>query len=351
MFNNMFFYLFICLLFFGIGDFLSVLTKAKVSSVFVSLLLFLIAFITGIIPPDIIKQAGLADFGKWAILFIVFSLGTTINLRELIDEWRTLAVSFIAMALVVVTGFALIPVIGKNEALVTIPIVNGGIVATQIMTTAALEHGFALAAALGTIVYAVQKFFGTPFASHFGIKEAETVVADFRKTGMNKYKKEAPKKEDGTLSNPNFFERNKKYYGVFVSLAITALFAWLSFVIGKMTHISAPGFASRCHRDFSGARAEEHPASREVAWYFQCGLLRDDYSESRNDQAFAAPGAWRQYAHHFRGRLCRALSRFLASSVLEDSGVEEYGACGFCLPAARLPGDLSDRERSRQSGR
>ena len=57
MFNNMFFYLFICLLFFGIGDFLSVLTKAKVSSVFVSLLLFLIAFITGIIPPDIIKQA------------------------------------------------------------------------------------------------------------------------------------------------------------------------------------------------------------------------------------------------------------------------------------------------------
>ena len=47
MFNNMFFYLFICLLFFGIGDFLSVLTKAKVSSVFVSLLLFLIAFITG----------------------------------------------------------------------------------------------------------------------------------------------------------------------------------------------------------------------------------------------------------------------------------------------------------------
>ena len=162
MFNNMFFYLFICLLFFGIGDFLSVLTKAKVSSVFVSLLLFLIAFITGIIPPDIIKQAGLADFGKWAILFIVFSLGTTINLRELIDEWRTLAVSFIAMALVVVTGFALIPVIGKNEALVTIPIVNGGIVATQIMTTAALEHGFALAAALGTIVYAVQKFFCLP---------------------------------------------------------------------------------------------------------------------------------------------------------------------------------------------
>jgi len=351
MFNNMFFYLFICLLFFGIGDFLSVLTKAKVSSVFVSLLLFLIAFITGIIPPDIIKQAGLADFGKWAILFIVFSLGTTINLRELIDEWRTLAVSFIAMALVVVTGFALIPVIGKNEALVTIPIVNGGIVATQIMTTAALEHGFALAAALGTIVYAVQKFFGTPFASHFGIKEAETVVADFRKTGVNKYKKEAPKKEDAVES-----QLLRTQQEVLRCLRVPRDYGALRLALlcdrQDDSHLCSDlGFASRCHRDFSGARAEEHPASREVAWYFQCGLLRDDYSESRNDQAFAAPGAWRQYAHHFRGRLCRALSRFLASSVLEDSGVEEYGACGFCLPAARLPGDLSDRERSRQSGR
>ena len=30
MFNNMFFYLFICLLFFGIGDFLSVLTLSLI---------------------------------------------------------------------------------------------------------------------------------------------------------------------------------------------------------------------------------------------------------------------------------------------------------------------------------
>lgn len=53
----MYWYLFICLLFFGIGDFLGVVTKAKVSAVFVSLMLFLIAFMAGWIPPDIIKEA------------------------------------------------------------------------------------------------------------------------------------------------------------------------------------------------------------------------------------------------------------------------------------------------------
>ena len=78
MFENTYFFLFICLLFFGIGDVLGVATKAKLSSVFVSLFLFLIGFVTGIIPPDIIKVAGLSEMGKWATCFIVFSMGTTI---------------------------------------------------------------------------------------------------------------------------------------------------------------------------------------------------------------------------------------------------------------------------------
>ena len=62
----MFFYLFICLLIFGIGDVLGVATKAKVSALFVSLMLFLVGFMTGVLPPDIIKFAGLTDIGKWS---------------------------------------------------------------------------------------------------------------------------------------------------------------------------------------------------------------------------------------------------------------------------------------------
>jgi len=60
----MYWYLFICLLFFGIGDFLGVVTKAKVSAVFVSLMLFLIAFMAGWIPPDVIMS-----FSTLSLLF------------------------------------------------------------------------------------------------------------------------------------------------------------------------------------------------------------------------------------------------------------------------------------------
>lgn len=153
MFTSMFFYLFICLLLFGIGDVLGVATKAKVSAVFVSLMLFLVGFMTGVLPPDIIKLAGLTDIGKWSLIFVVFSMGTSLNIKQLIAEWRTVAVAVLSMIVLIAGSIVLIPVIGYQETIVSIPIINGGIVATQIMTSAAMDKGFAMAAALGTVLY------------------------------------------------------------------------------------------------------------------------------------------------------------------------------------------------------
>lgn len=149
MFTSMFFYLFICLLLFGIGDVLGVATKAKVSAVFVSLMLFLVGFMTGALPPDIIKLAGLTDIGKWSLIFVVFSMGTSLNIKQLIAEWRTVAVAVLSMIVLIAGSVVLIPVIGYQETIVSIPIINGGIVATQIMTSAAMDKGFAMAGCFG----------------------------------------------------------------------------------------------------------------------------------------------------------------------------------------------------------
>ena len=237
MFDNMFWYLLVCLAFFGIGDLLGVATKAKLSAVFVSLMLFLFAFMSGLIPPDIIKKAGLDQIAKWAVLFLIFSMGTTINMRELIAEWRTVVTACIAMGVVMLCAFLMIPLIGYQETIVSVPIVTGGIVATQIMTSAAMDQGFTLAAALGTIVFAVQKFLGTPIASYFGLREAREVVARYRETGEIPNFGGAAALQSSSGS-PNFFERHKKYYGSFTCLAITAFFAWFAFMLGKWTGLS-----------------------------------------------------------------------------------------------------------------
>ena len=101
-----------------------------------------------------------------------------------------------------------------------------------------------LAAALGAIVYAVQKFVGTPIASYYGIREARVLIEEYRRTGgavakAKTEQKAGAEKTDEAPAKPNFFESHKKYYGVFVSLAITAFFAWVAFVLGKWTGLAS----------------------------------------------------------------------------------------------------------------
>ena len=235
MFSSTFFYIFVCLLLFGVGDLLGAATKARLSAVFVSLILFLTGFMTGVLPPNIIELAGLTDMGKWALIFVVFSMGTTINMKELIAEWRTVLTAVLSMVVLIVGGLVLVPLIGYSETIVSIPIINGGIVATQMMTTAAMDKSLNIAAALGAVLYAVQKFFGTPVASYFGLRAAQEALIEYRRTGVNPYKQAAPQE---TAQEQTFFERHKKYYGNFASLAIVAFFSWLAFCIGKMTGIS-----------------------------------------------------------------------------------------------------------------
>lgn len=234
-----FFYLFICLALFAIGDFLGVFTKARVSSVFVALLLFLVGFLTGILPADIIEQAGLTQISKWATGYVVFHMGTKINFKQLIEEWRSVAVSLISMLVAVISLFAVIPLIGKQAAIVSIPIINGGLIATQIMTEGAMAKGFGLVAALGTIIYAVQKFVGTPPASFHGLREAEKMLVEFRanKTS-NLTNTGASNTVAAKATDSMFYKKFEKYYTDFVCLGVSGLFVWLATVMGKVTPIN-----------------------------------------------------------------------------------------------------------------
>lgn len=222
---------------FAIGDILGVFTKAKMSAVFVALFLFLIGFLSGVFPKDIIAQAGLSEIAKWSAPFLIFHMGTNINLKQLVKEWRTVLMSIIAMAVAMVGILLVIPIIGKASAVVSIPIINGGIVATQIMTDAASGKGMAMAAALGTILYAVQKFVGTPPASYFGLKEAKVILEDYRKQkAAGTWKGTAAQQE--SQKRKSFAEKHEKYYTTYTRLAIAAFFAFLSKTLGDITPIN-----------------------------------------------------------------------------------------------------------------
>ena len=223
---------------FAIGDILGVATKAKLSSVFIALMGFLILFMTGVIPSDLIAKAQLDKVATLASPILVFHMGSMVNVKQLIEEWKTVLMAFIGMVITCIAVFLVMPIVGKEVAIVSIPVLNGGIVATNIMVNGALEKGFVTAAAFGTVAYAIQKFVGTPPASYFGMREGRKVLEQFR-AGKIQAAAEDNKKAPVKEARITFAKKNEKYFTSFTCMAIAAGAAFISRMVQEKTGLNA----------------------------------------------------------------------------------------------------------------
>ena len=222
---------------FAVGDVVAKLTKARISSVFATLMLFLILFVAGVLPADIIEKAGLSAASSWSVPMLLFAMGSMINLRQFMDEWRTVVTCWFGMLAVIIGVSLTIPIIGKEMALSAIPVVNGALPATQIMTEAATKAGYPLAAALAAITFAVQKFVGTLPASNCGLSVAKDLVADLRAKHAADPDYSWYKEMAGNSAGDKkalFWEKYKKYYTTFICLAIAAAMMLLASILGDL---------------------------------------------------------------------------------------------------------------------
>ena len=229
---------FMILLIFFLGDLVGALTKAKISSMFVIMMGFLVLFLTGIYPADIMTTSGFAGVASLGQYFLLFNMGTSVDLPTLRREWRTVVGAIIGMAAAIVGCCVAIPIIGKDFALAAAPVVNGGIVATTTMVQACDEKGLAAAAALATFIYAVQKFVGTLPASNCGLSVANELVADLRAKhaadpNYSWYAEQKSSTASASAKEP-LWKGIKKYYTTFICLAIGATAIVLAQTIAKV---------------------------------------------------------------------------------------------------------------------
>ena len=234
----------VVLVLFAIGDLIASKTKAKVSAVFVTLLLFLILFVTKAIPADIIEKAGMTAAASWSVPMIMFSMGTMLNVKQFIDEWRTVLTAWLGIVAVIVCVSLCIPLFGKSTVLTSIPVINGALPATTIMTQAALEKGLTLAAATATVVFAIQKFIGTPIASRAALQEAKRLLVEYHEAkskGIDLANVDTDKKEaenTGTKVKQAFCEKYDKYYSTNVCIFFIALFSYLGYELSEIIHVN-----------------------------------------------------------------------------------------------------------------
>lgn len=157
---------FIILLVFGVGDMVATKTKAIVSMLFLSSVIFLAGFWTGVLPNTLFDDSTLLLVSGVLVTMLLVHMGTTIKLRDFADQWKTViiaAAACIAISLGIYFLGGLI-VEDKNYVVVGAPILSGGVVATLTMQTAVEGHSVELGV-FAALVMVVQGFVGYPVCS------------------------------------------------------------------------------------------------------------------------------------------------------------------------------------------
>ncbi len=171
---------FIVTLSFAIGDMISMKTKGMISSfVFTILVFVLLGGTFHFFPEDMIATAGLSTMlTSFGMGLIFTNIGSSLNSRELVAQWKTILVTLGGMAAVMVFCFTLGTVIfGRETALSAVGTLCGGFGATVLTSELANNAGRADIAVFVTVMMTFQNLVGAPIASICLSREADRFIS------------------------------------------------------------------------------------------------------------------------------------------------------------------------------
>lgn len=219
----------IVMIVYALGDMIATKTKAIISMLFVASVVFAIGFWNGL-PATIFADSALQGFASVTVGLLLVHMGTTIKLKDLIKEWKTVIIvlcSTIAICLGVYFIGGII--IDKAMALIGAPILGGGVVAFVVMSDA-LKNAGENVIVFGSLVLVVQGVVGFPLASFFCKKEALRLKGQIASGELMLSK---PLEDDAAKSSFRIFPKTPDDYNgpnyLIAKLAIVACLAqWLS---------------------------------------------------------------------------------------------------------------------------
>lgn len=216
----------------AIGDIVSTRTKAFIPSVFVAATLFVAGFWTGVIPLDIVNKTGLGNpMATVSMYVIIVHMGTMMSIRELVSEWKTIAIAAAGIAgmvaLLLTAGAALV---GWDSVVIGTPPLAGGIVAAIMMTEAAANKGLVSLSVLATVIYVVQGFVGYPLTAWCLKFEGKRLLSVYRENGEALAGLLKAKEENGAAAQRDGKKRiipplPEKYQTTFTHLASIGIVA------------------------------------------------------------------------------------------------------------------------------
>ncbi len=187
---------------FVVGEYLSRKTNGYVSAMVFGCIIAMILFWFNLIPKDLAATSTLlTTLNSTGVAMLLVNMGTSIDIENLIQEWKTVVVCCAGLVGIGVLAFTAGSMFfGKEYALTAAPVVSGGVIAMQIVSEAANAAGKPMFAGFAALVLAFQSMVGMPVAS-FCLKK-ELIMA--KEKGM--FSEEGQNKASFKLPETNIFK-------------------------------------------------------------------------------------------------------------------------------------------------
>lgn len=229
----------------AVGEILSALSKARIPSILVAMLLAFVLANLGFLPYEMAMASALVAFGSWAQSAVMIHMGSLIPIGKLLVQWRpvAIAVSGIVMAAVFVLGIGTW-LYGFDIAAASVGPMTGGLVATTLMNEGlqGIPDLDPLALMIPSMLLMVQCLPGMPVAStllrRYALAHRETLTPE---PGPEVGDVEDHIDEDGDLNDghrtliqlPDAIAENS-YFALFMAVAL----GWVARVLEDATGVS-----------------------------------------------------------------------------------------------------------------
>ena len=154
-----------------LGEVVSRRMKAAIPAILVSALIYLGAVWAGLVPNTLVKTSGLTTLTSIAMMFVIINMGASTNPKELLENWRVVALAAISyFAQIAITIVIISFLFDRNMAIGCLP---GGASVALMVQDRARSLGYDEVILLSAMLISIKGLISCPLASVIVRKEVK----------------------------------------------------------------------------------------------------------------------------------------------------------------------------------
>lgn len=214
----------------GVGEIVSSATRARIPSLLVAMVIFMVGFWVGL-PKDLIAKTGLLSLAALSTPIIVTHMGTLMSLKQVGRQWKALLIgigALIGIGVLMLTVQTLL--FGLPIAVASACPISGGLVAAMIGMDAMKAVGRPELQVLIVLFLVLQGLIGMPIASNLLKRD---VQKNWNKIMTDK---NGDAQTEAVIEKKLLPTMPKLLQNPFVMLAKVAIIGWLAVLVSGLTH-------------------------------------------------------------------------------------------------------------------